>query len=210
MTRARVLSTAATPIDDLCADVVATLDSGGVAVLPTDTIYGLSCRMDRPGALKRLLAIKGRDASRGLILLVSSMDEAGTLTAQLTEAATHLMSRYWPGPLTLLLPAAPSTPREVVSEEGLVAVRQPKHPLLIEILQAVGAPITSTSVNRAGEPPLVTPAAIVREFGDVVDLVIDAGPSPGALPSTIVDVSGHPPRLVRIGELVLDQLALDT
>lgn len=210
MTRARVLSTAGTPLDDLCADIIATLDSGGVTVLPTDTIYGLSCRMDRPEALKRLLAIKGRDASRGLILLVSSPAEAGTLSSQITDAAAHLMSTYWPGPLTLLLPASAGTPREVLSAEGLVAVRQPKHPLLVEILQAIGAPITSTSVNRAGEPPLVTPAAIVREFGDVVDLVVDAGPSPGALPSTIVDVSGHPPRLVRVGELVLDQLALDT
>src|SRR5262245_36703057 len=136
MTRARVLSTAATPLDDLCADIVATLDSGGVTVLPTDTIYGLSCRMDRPDALKRLLAIKGRDASRGLILLVPRLDDVRALTTEVSDAAMHLMSTYWPGPLTLLLPASAATPREVVSAEGLVAVRQPKHPLLSEILQA--------------------------------------------------------------------------
>ncbi len=210
MTRARVLSTDTTPQDDLCADVVATLDAGGVVVLPTDTIYGLSCRMDRPEALERICAIKGRDRTRGLILLIARAEEARALSTDVSEAAEHLVETYWPGPLTLLFRASPSTPHEVLNSEGLVAVRCPKHPLLEEILHATGVPITSTSVNRAGEPPLVTPAAILREFGDVVDLVVDAGATPSTLPSTIVDASGHTPRMVRVGELVLDQLALDT
>jgi L-threonylcarbamoyladenylate synthase len=190
-------------------ELVGVLDGGGLVALPTDTIYGLSCRMDRPDAVARLHTVKGRDAARGFILLVHDPAQVSSLAREIPPSAAHLMESYWPGPLTLLFEAASSVPQEVRSEEGTVAIRYPSHSLLATVLRAVDVPLTSTSANRSGAMPLNSAQAIADEFSDVLDLIVDAGPPTTDLPSTIVDVSTHPPRLVRVGALVLDALKLD-
>jgi L-threonylcarbamoyladenylate synthase len=116
------------------------------------------------------------------------------------------MARFWPGPLTLILPARPELPDLVTGGTGTVGVRQPRQPLICRWLAALGLPVTGTSANRAGREPLTLAAEVAREFGGAVDLILDAGPCPGGLPSTIVDVTATPPRLVRAGAINKEEL----
>ena len=206
----RILPLELMPLPEVCREVAAVLDRGGIVALPTDTIYGLSCRADNPAALARIQAIKGRDIYKGLILLIDSPGDVLQLVREVPAAAIELMDRYWPGPLTLLFAGRPTLEPQVVGEEGTVAIRCPGNAFLQTLLRSVGAPVTSTSANYAGQPPLTTPLEIAAAFGDQIDLIVDGGAPQHAAASTIVDVSQHPPRLVRVGELIIDQLVLET
>ena len=111
------------------------------------------------------------------------------------------MAAFWPGPLTLILPALDHLPRLLTGGTGTIGVRQPRQPLVCRLMATLGLPVTGTSANRSGQEALTTAAAVAREFGAGVDLILEAGPCPGGLPSTIVDVTGVPPRLVRAGAI---------
>ncbi len=206
----RIIPLDRTPLPEVCRDVATVLEHDGVVAVPTDTIYGLSCRADRPGALARILDLKGRDASKGLILLVEQPGDVLRLVRQVPPAAIELMDRYWPGPLTMLFGGRPTLEPQVLGEGGTVAIRCPANLFLQTLLRSTGAPLTSTSANPSGQPPLASAAAIAEAFGDAVDLIVDGGAPQHTAPSTIVDVSQHPPRLVRVGELIIDRLVLDT
>lgn len=176
--------------DPRSADLaVAVLRSSSVAVLPTDTIYGFSGIV--PASHARIVELKGRDEGKPFIELVSSVDEAERITGPIPAA----FRSYWPGPLTLILRTG----------AGTTAYRCPGDPWLRGIIARVGAPIYSTSVNRAGETPLSDVPSIEEAFGPSIDLIVDGGNFLEVLPSTIVDLSGEKPRLVRQGALVLDE-----
>jgi L-threonylcarbamoyladenylate synthase len=115
--------------------------------------------------------------------------------------ARRLMEKFWPGPLTLIFPSQPQLPRLLTGGTGTIGVRQPRQALTCRLITALGHPITGTSANRTGCPPLVRAVEVAREFGDGVDLILEAGACPGGLPSTIVDVTSSPPRLVRGGAI---------
>jgi L-threonylcarbamoyladenylate synthase len=117
------------------------------------------------------------------------------------------MEKFWPGPLTIVFPGLPSLPRLLTAGTGTVGVRQPRHHLTCRLITALGFPITGTSANRSGRPPLTTAAEVAREFGDDVDLILDAGVCPGGQPSTIVAVNTSPSRLVRAGAVPVSELA---
>jgi L-threonylcarbamoyladenylate synthase len=117
------------------------------------------------------------------------------------------MARFWPGPLTIILPARPEVPALLTGGTGGIGVRQPAQAVTGRLLRALGFPVTGTSANRAGAPPLTRAREVAGEFGDGVDLVLDAGPCAGGRPSTVVDVSRTPPRLVRPGAVTLAALA---
>lgn len=206
----RIIALDGTPLPEICREVAAVLEHDGVVAVPTDTIYGLSCRVDRPAALARIQAIKGRDASKGLILLVDEPGEVLRLVRDIPAPAIELMDRYWPGPLTILFAGRPTLEPQVVGDAGTVAIRCPANTFLQTLLRSVGAPITSTSANLSGQPPLASAQEIAERFGDAIDLIVDGGAPPQTAPSTIVDVSQHPPRLVRVGELIIDRLVMDT
>ncbi|HEX7119464.1 MAG TPA: L-threonylcarbamoyladenylate synthase [Longimicrobiales bacterium] len=183
------------------------LAEGGLIACPTETVYGFGCALE-DGALERLARLKGREAVRPFLLLVLDPEQADGL--EWTGDARRLAGAFWPGPLTLALRAKRAYPRRVVGAAGTVAVRATPHPGVRAILDALGEPITSTSVNLPGEPPADDVERVVRVAeaagaGDEL-WVLDGGRLPASPPSTIVDCSGTPPRVLRRGAVPTDAL----
>jgi L-threonylcarbamoyladenylate synthase len=185
----------------------AVLQRHGIMAVPTETFFGLAVDPFQEKALDRLFALKDRSPEKPVLVLVDDATMLTQVVREVPAGAARLMARFWPGPLTLIFPAQASLPRGLTGGTGTIGVRQPRQALTCRLIAALGHPITGTSANRAGRPPLCGAAAVAREFGAGVDLILDAGPCPGGLPSTIVDVTVSPPRLVRAGALSSAELA---
>ena len=175
--------------------------SGGVVVYPTETVYGIGADPFCPAAVQRVFAIKGRDAAKGLILLISGRGDLTRLVADVPDAAARLMATFWPGPLTLVFPAGPDAPTGLVAKAGTVAVRHSDNPVCEGLVKAVGGPITSTSANRSGGPPATSAQQAAEVLGCDVDLILDGGPVADPRPSTLVDVSGARWAILREGPI---------
>jgi L-threonylcarbamoyladenylate synthase len=167
--------------------LAALLASGGVAIVPCDTIYGI-VGID-PVAEERIRSVKGRREDKPFLRLVA---DPSWVRARTGRDAPPALARHWPGPLTLVLP---------VEGGGTLAVRVPASPWLRELIAGLGVPLLSTSANRTGNEALWRVAEIVEEFGNEVDLVLAGGDLPHAVPSTIVDATSHPYRILRSGAL---------
>ena len=183
---------------------------GGLVAHPTETFYGLAADPFNAEAVARIAAVKEREVSQACILLIPHTEAAHDLAR--LEGAAHIWFRaltraFWPGPLTLVLPIRPRLLCPALGKAGTVAVRLTPHPVAIRLVRAVGAPITSTSANRTGEPPATHADAIDPELSASLDLVVDGGPTPGGLPSTLLDISGERPRIVRPGAIETDAIA---
>jgi len=181
----------------LSETLVSTLQSAGVVIMPCDTIYGLVGLA--PDTEERLRGIKGR-GERSFLRLIGSPEWLSSFTdVPLPES----LRSYWPGPLTLIFPAkdgpVPSDPETVAPGTETVALRVPRDPLLLSLMEELGRPLYSTSVNRSGTSPLWRIEDILEQFEDRVDLILDAGDRPARVPSTILDVSTSPFRLLRSG-----------
>jgi L-threonylcarbamoyladenylate synthase len=170
-----------------------------LVALPTVTLYGLAADPFRADAVARVFAVKGRAEDRALPLIAADVDQIVERLSPLSQIAEQLAAKFWPGPLTLLVPAPAALARDVTGGTGRVAVRVPAHDIARAICRAADRPITATSANRSGEPATADPAEVERALGDDIDLLIDAGPTRGGAPSTIVDVTGAAPRRVRAG-----------
>jgi L-threonylcarbamoyladenylate synthase len=182
------------------------LHAGGLIGYPTETVYGFGCALlSEP--LERLARLKDRGPDQPFLVLIRSPADVGGLAW--TEAARRLADAFWPGPLTLAL-ADPDGrfPDAVRSPWGTVAVRVSPHPATAAILAACGGPVTSTSANRAGQPPSLDAYAAARALGDNGGpaLVLDGGPLPPSRPSTILDCSGSEPRVLRVGTLPITEI----
>jgi tRNA threonylcarbamoyl adenosine modification protein (Sua5/YciO/YrdC/YwlC family) len=182
------------------------LASGGLVVLPTDTVYGLGADPGRTQAIDRIFQIKARPSDQALPVLVANVEQAACIVSNLGLVAERLMAAFWPGPLTLVLPANP-TARLQSRPSGsdyhsapTVAIRQPDHQWTIELLQRTG-PLAVTSANRSGQPPSLTVSEARQSFGSAVAVYLDAGPSRGGTASTVVDLTGSQPRLLREGPI---------
>jgi L-threonylcarbamoyladenylate synthase len=171
---------------------------GGVVAYPTDTLYGLAVDPVSPSAVARLFAVKGRDPGAAIPLIAADTTQVETWAGELSETAMRLARRWWPGPLSLVVPASPRLCRELLGASASVAVRVPAHAVAVALARAVGRPVTSTSANRSGQPAAARPGDLVPLAADL-DVLLDAGTSPGGAPSTVVDVTGREPRLVRAG-----------
>ena len=158
--------------------------------LPTDTLYGLAADPFRADAVARVFLVKGRMADRALPLIAADADQVAARLGPLPPNGARLAEKFWPGPLTLLVPAPAALAREVTGGTGRVGVRVPAHEIARAICRGPDGPITATSANRSGQPATADPGEVERTLGDDVDLLIDAGPTPGGAPSTIVDVTG--------------------
>lgn len=191
-------------IDPLLPDLailrraVETLAAGGIVAFPTDTLYGLAVDPRNEQAVDRLFRVKGRSSDHALPLVAADFAQAQQVGV-LPPLARRLATQFWPGPLTLVVRATAGLAPSVHAESGKVAVRVPAHLVARELARLVDHPITSTSANRSGESPPATADAVVAMLGNEIDLVLDAGETSGGLPSTIVDVTGAPMRLVRAG-----------
>lgn len=208
-----VLDQAAPGAIDWTAEQITT---GGVVAIPTDTVYGIAASLAHPAALGRIYAIKGRPQNMPLPVLVSSIDALAHLV-QLDDTIISLLDTFWPGPLTVVLPASTHVPLRALGPGQTVGVRLPDHPIAIDVIEKVGGAVASTSANRSGEPPARSAGEVVRSIGPLLDLILDAGPSPGGIASTVVAVDGRTLRFIRKGAIsmeavirIWDEICLDT
>jgi len=178
---------------------------GELVVLPTDTVYGLGTDAFSPEAVGDLLAAKGRGRDMPVPVLVGSPRTLDGIATRLGTAARALVEAFWPGGLTLVAHAQPSLQWDLGDTGGTVAVRMPLHPVAIELLQATG-PMAVSSANTTGHPPATTADEAVEMLGDAVSVYLDGGPSGEPVPSTIVDVTGEVPRVLRAGALGVELL----
>jgi L-threonylcarbamoyladenylate synthase len=182
------------------------VSSGGIIALPTETFYALAAHPFQEKALERLFDLKERPPEKPVLLLVANPAMLASVAAGLPEPGAALISKFWPGPLTLILPAKPGLSGRLTGGTGTVGVRQPRQSVTGRLIHFLGHPLTGTSANRSGQPSLTSALEVERVFGGEVPLILDAGPCPGGLPSTIVDLCRHPPRLVRAGAIELARL----
>jgi L-threonylcarbamoyladenylate synthase len=180
------------------AEAAAAIATGGVVGFPTETFYGLAVAALDAAAVRGLFALKGRPESRPILVLVDDPSRIDRF-ALLTDAARRLMARHWPGALTLVLPARPLVPPELTAGTGTIGVRQPAHAVARALAAACRGPITAPSANLTGETPPTTATDVRRVFEGRIDVILDAGPTPGGLPSTVLDVTVDPPRVLREG-----------
>ncbi|HUP50323.1 MAG TPA: L-threonylcarbamoyladenylate synthase [Thermoanaerobaculia bacterium] len=176
--------------------LVRVLRSEGVALLPTDTIYGLHALATSEKGLAAIAAIKGRDAGKPFVVIGSSRQQLESIGARFTDAARAALDELWPGPLTAVVPLRAPIPASRGS--ATLGVRVPALPWLRQLAQETG-PLASTSANRSGEPPLITPDELSPDLQKSIDAVLNGGRLEGK-PSTIVDFTGDEPRLIREGE----------
>jgi len=184
------------PSDDVIARATSALAAGSLLIYPTDTLYALGGIALKAGVARAVRAAKGREESKPLPLVASGPEQARSICASWPEAAARLAARFWPGPLSLILPASPDLPREVTSGTGAVAVRVPARELTRRLCAA--GPLIATSANRAGEAAPRLCAEALAGVGGSAALALDGGPGRPAA-STLVDLTGGAPRLVRAG-----------
>lgn len=191
-------------LDGVAAAVVAAR-SGKLVVLPTDTVYGVGCDAFDHGAVRALLAAKGRGPQMPPPVLIGSMDTLDGLARDVPDYARELAARYWPGPLTLVLLAHPSLQWDLGDTNGTVALRVPADDVASGVLGQVG-PMAVTSANVTGHPAATTAQEALDQLGDSVAVYLDAGPSRGGAASTILDCTGPEPVLLRAGAIPAEDL----
>jgi L-threonylcarbamoyladenylate synthase len=202
----RVFVDPESPQRDAIQEAAKWILSGGVVALPTDTLYGLAADPFSPVGVARVFAVKGRAAGRALPLIAADAAQVAAHLGQLPTVGQRLAEHFWPGPLTMLVAAPRGLARDVTGGTGTVAVRVPADAVARAICAATGHPITATSANISGEPPTPDPDEVERTLGDRIDLLIDTGTTRGGAASTIVDVTGGDPVLVRAGAISWDDI----
>ena len=180
----------------------AALRRGEVVAYPTETFYGLGVNALDELALARLRHLKGRDANKPISVLVAGAAMLDRLCQPLSARAKALIERFWPGPLTLVLPARDDLPTPLVSD-GCVAVRESPHPTALALVASFGGPVTATSANPAGEPPATTPESVEEMFPGRCR-VIHGGPTTGGAPSTVARVRGDRLEILRPGVIYIE------
>jgi L-threonylcarbamoyladenylate synthase len=192
--------------DDVIETIAGVLLKDGVMAYPTETFYGLGGVCFSGKAVRRIYRLKARDARKPLSLIVSSLNMIETLAVDPPPLFHRLAGEFWPGPLTLVLKASPSFPARLAGPGHTVGVRIPSVPWLRRLVHEVGLPITATSANTSGGGEISDPAEIFRTFNDKVDIIVDGGPTPGGRASTIVDITGSTPRILREGAIPAGKL----
>ena len=181
------------------------LRRGELAVLPTDTVYGVAADAFNPAAVDALLAAKGRGRDMPVPVLVANREMLVAIVGELPEAAQSLVDAFWPGALTVVVRHTPHLSWDLGDARGTVAVRMPDDALALELITRTG-PLAVSSANRSGHPPATTMLEARLQLGASVAVYLDGGPRPSAVPSSIVDLTGETPQLLREGALSADQL----
>jgi L-threonylcarbamoyladenylate synthase len=194
------------PSEDVLRRAVELLRSGGLLGLPTETVYGLAADAENELAVRRIFAVKGRPSTHPLIVHLGSADSVGAWVTRLTSDAETLAAAFWPGPLTLVLPRSSRASNAVTGGQGTVAVRVPAHPVALAVLRAFGGGLAAPSANHFGRVSPTRAADVVADLGTEVDLVLDGGPCSVGVESTIVDLSGEAPALLRPGGVTREAL----
>ncbi len=169
----------------------------GLVAFPTDTVYGVGALVFREAAVQRLYRVKGRSTDKAIAVLVAHHADLLNIAGVLTPAAQQVAQKFWPGPVTLVVPRHPRLPK-AVSGLPTVGVRQPDHPQLHDLLLLTG-PLAVTSANRSGEANTLTAQEVLAQLSGRIDLILDGGRVNGGVPSTVVDVTGSQPVILRAG-----------
>ncbi len=188
------------------ASAVMAVKDGRLVVLPTDTVYGIGADAFNRAAVSALLAAKGRGRDMPVGVLVGSWHTIEGLVYTMPDGARDLIRAFWPGALSLVVPQAPSLQWDLGDARGTVMLRMPLHPVAIELLRETG-PMAVSSANVSGRPPAVNAGEARDQLGDLVDVYLDAGSSPQQAASTIVDLTGTGPRILREGPVSAERIA---
>jgi L-threonylcarbamoyladenylate synthase len=188
------------------ARAVAAVKNGGLVVLPTDTVYGVGADAFDSSAVAALLSAKGRGRDMPVPVLVGSWHTIDGLAFSVSTAMRDLVRAFWPGALSLVVRQAPSVQWDLGDARGTVMLRMPLHPVAIELLREVG-PMAVSSANVSGRPPAVNAEDARGQLGDLVDVYLDAGPSAQQAASTILDLTGAEPRILRSGPVSAERIA---
>lgn len=186
---------------DKIETIVNILREGGIVVYPTDTFYGLGANSYLTDAVKKIYTLKRRERLKPIPVVVSDLDMAEDITTDRPLIFQEITKRFWPGPLTIVLKASSKIPEEVQSPAESIGIRCPDLPWLRELIRQGRFPLTATSANLSGQTEITDPNVIKESFSGKVDLIVDGGNSPGGLPSTVVDLTGERPRIIREGAL---------
>lgn len=181
-----------------CAAVVR---SGGIVAYPTDTVYGLGADIYNDKAVAKVFAAKRRPLNLPLPVLIDDLSQLKDLTADVPSSAGRLITAFWPGALTLVFNKATNFTSAILAGEGKIAIRMPDHTITLRLIKEAGCPIVGTSANLHGSPAVLTAEEVREQLGATVDFVLDGGPCPGGTESTIVDVTGDKPVILRTGAI---------
>jgi L-threonylcarbamoyladenylate synthase len=199
------LVSARSPDPAAIADVAAILKGGGVVAFPTDTLYGLAADPRRDDALERLFAVKAREAGVAVPLIAADLAQAQEL-GTFDDLALRLARAFWPGPLTIVVPASPAIARRALGGGHTVGIRVPAHEVATALCRATATCLTATSANLSGSPPPASAQEIDPDLSSRLDAVLDGGPAPGGPPSTIVTVVSERPQLIRAGAIAWNRV----
>jgi len=180
---------------------------GGVVAFPTETFYGLGADALELEALRKVFQIKGREENKPLLLLVADRTWLPGLVKKIPPVAEQLIERFWPGPLTLVFEASPNLPSILTAHTGQIGLRISSHPVAQALVQAVGRAITATSANVTGQPSASLASEVFQTLGKQVDAILDGGKTAGGLGSTVLDVCGILPKILRQGAVSRTELA---
>ena len=180
---------------------VKVLKEGGIVSYPTETFYGLAVDPFNKKAAERIYRIKGRDFRQPLLLIISEVGDIIRFGIKPPPSFQKLSHHFWPGPLTIALPAPAGIPEYLIGEGGGVAFRLSSNRIARELSRLFGRPITGTSANRSGAPPHTTASEVVRELESKIDIIIDGGKTEGGAPSTVIDLTMDPPKIIREGAI---------
>ena len=194
-----VVVDAQAPQADRIARAAAVLRCGGLVAFPTETVYGLGALALDAGAVGRIFAAKGRPTNNPVIVHVADIAAAVEIAAAWPDAAELLARRFWPGPLTLVVPRGDAVPDIATAGGSTVAIRVPVHPVALALLRAVAAPVAAPSANRSSELSPTRAGHVLRGLDGRIDMVLDGGPTTGGIESTVLNVTTSPPRLLRPG-----------
>ena len=185
---------------------ISILRQGGLVAFPTDTVYGLGAGAGLPQAVERVYQVKQRLRDRALPLLLADISQISEVAAPVPQVAWLLARAFLPGALTLVLPKSKSVPDIITGSGKTVAVRVPAHPVPVALARGLGTPIVGTSANISGQPSPLTAEEVSVQFGDKIELVINGGQCPGGRESTVVDVTGEVPVVLREGAISKEEL----
>ena len=190
------------PMREQVAEATAAIARGAVVAYPTETFYGLGVDPTQDEAVERLLRLKGREAcGKPLLLLIAALDDLAEWVQEVRPPFDRLVAHFWPGPMTLVLPARAGLHKALIGKGGGIAVRLTSHPVAVRLIRAAGTALTGTSANRSGEPPCTDAEAVRQAFGARLTALVDGGPTLGGEPSTVLDLTGERPRIVRPGAI---------
>ncbi len=189
------------PAEDLIGQAARVLQKGGVIGYPTETVYGIGCDIHNAAAVSRIYDLKQRDHSKAMIIIAADILQIRELVEYIPEAAEVLAENFWPGPLTMVFEAATHIQELPIRKTNTIAIRIPDCKICLSLLKTCGFPIVSTSANKSGQPDSTDADKVIASFGSDLDLIIDGGPTPSSAPSTIVDVTQEPVRILRQGAI---------